>query len=173
MIRARISPSRAAVGTATISIVCAMIRRLSSPVAVCRTTDRDLCSQPTLSRLENAPSLREAIRLSYALVDLWMDTYERAPSMVTLDIDDTVDVVHGRQQLSLFNAHYGEHCSLPIHVYDTARSGPVAVVLRPGKTPSGVEVRAHLRRLVRHIRDAGPTRVSPSGATAIMPAPRR
>jgi hypothetical protein len=28
----------------------------------------------------------------------------------------------------------------------------VAVVLRPGKTPGGVEVRAHLRRLVRHIR---------------------
>ena len=41
-------------------------------------TDRDLCSQPTLSRLENAPCLREAIRLSYALVDLWMDSYERA-----------------------------------------------------------------------------------------------
>lgn len=39
-----------------------------------------------------------------------------------------------------------------IHVYDTERSRPVAVVLRPGKTPSGVEVRAHLRRLVRHIR---------------------
>src|SRR5262252_5479194 len=46
--------------------------------------------------------------------------------------------VHGRQQLSLFNAHYDEHCFLPIHVYDTERSGPVAVVLRPGKTPSGV-----------------------------------
>jgi len=43
-------------------------------------------------------------------------------------------------------------CFLPIHVYDTARSRPVAVVLRPGKTPSGVEVRAHLRRLVRRIR---------------------
>ncbi|BAP82012.1 transposase IS4 family protein (plasmid) [Bradyrhizobium diazoefficiens] len=28
----------------------------------------------------------------------------------------------------------------------------MAVVLRPGKTPGGVEVRAHLRRLVRHIR---------------------
>ena len=119
-------------------------------------TDRDLCSQPTLSRLENAPCLREVIRLSYALVDLWMDSYERAPSMVTLDIDDTVDVVHGRQQLSLFNAHYDEHCFLPIHVYDTERSGPVAVILRPGKTPSGVEVRAHLRRMVRHIRRRWP-----------------
>ena len=32
------------------------------------------------------------------------------------------------------------------------RSRPVALVLRPGKTPSGVEVRAHLRRLVRRIR---------------------
>src|SRR6266702_4154781 len=115
-------------------------------------TDRDLCSQPTLSRLENAPRLREVIRLSYALVDLWMDSYTRVPSAVTLDIDDTVDVVHGYQQLSLFNAHYDERCFLPIHVYDTEKSRPVAVVLRPGKTPSGVEVRAHLRRLVRHIR---------------------
>ena len=124
-------------------------------------TGRDLCSQPTLSRLENAPRLREVIRLSYALVDLWMDSYARAPSAVTLDIDDTVDVAHGRQQLSLFNAYYDEHCFLPIHIYDTERSRPVAVVLRPGKTPSGVEVRAHLRRLVRHIRRRWPaTRIT-------------
>jgi Transposase DDE domain group 1 len=124
-------------------------------------TDRDLCSQPTLSRLENAPRLHEAIRLSYALVDMWMDSYQQAPRAVTLDIDDTVDVVHGRQQLSLFNAHYDEHCFLPIHVYDTERSRPVAVILRPGKTPSGIEVRAHLRRLVRHIRRRWPnTRIT-------------
>ena len=55
------------------------------------------------------------------------------------DIDDTVDVVHGHQQLSLFNAHYDERCFLPIHVYDTATSRPVAVLLRPGTTPSGAE----------------------------------
>ncbi len=30
---------------------------------------RDLCSQPTLSRLENAPRLKEVIRLTHALVD--------------------------------------------------------------------------------------------------------
>ena len=50
------------------------------------------------------------------------------------------------------NAHYDERCFLPIHVDDNERSRPVALVLRPGKTPSGVEVRAHLRRLVRRIR---------------------
>ena len=120
-------------------------------------TGRDLCSQPTVSRLENAPRLRDAIRLTYTLVDAWMDSYPRAPASVTLDIDDTCDVVHGRQQLSLFNAHYDERCFLPIHVYDTDRSRPVAVILRPGKTPGGVEVRAHLRRLVRRIRMRWPT----------------
>jgi Transposase DDE domain group 1 len=115
-------------------------------------TGADLCSQPTLSRLENAPSLKDAIRLTRALVDQWMASYGSEPASVTLDIDDTCDVAHGHQQLSLFNGFYDERCFLPIHVYDTGRSAPVAVVLRPGKTPSGVEVRGHLRRLVRHIR---------------------
>ena len=112
-------------------------------------TGDDLCSQPTMSRWENAPSLREVVRMTYAMIDAYCASYPRPPVAVTLDIDDTVDVVHGHQQLSLFNAHYDERCFLPIHVYETATSRPVAVLLRPGKTPSGDEVRRHLRRLVR------------------------
>jgi hypothetical protein len=118
---------------------------------------RDLCSQPTLSRLENAPRLRDVVRLTDALVAQWIASYARPPASVILDIDDTLDVVHGAQQLSLFNAHYNERCFLPIHAYDTQTGRPVAVVLRPGKTPSGVEVRGHLRRLVRRIRRHWPT----------------
>ncbi len=71
-------------------------------------------------------------------------------------IDDTVDIVHGHRQLSLFNAHHDERCFMPIHVCDTATSRPVAVLLRPGKTPSGQEVRGHVRRLVRRIRSHWP-----------------
>ena len=112
----------------------------------------DLCSQPTLSRWENAPGLREILRLMGVLVDLWCASYATPPAAVTLDIDDTFDAVHGHQQLSLFNAYYDERCFLPIHIYDTATSRPVAVILRPGKPPTGQEVRAHLRRLVRRIR---------------------
>jgi hypothetical protein len=65
------------------------------------------------------------IRLMRAMVDLYCASYPKPPAAVTLDIDDTVDVVHGRQQLSLFNAHHDERCFLPIHVYDTATSRPV------------------------------------------------
>ena len=120
-------------------------------------TGDDLCSQPTMSRWENAPSLREVVRMTYAMIDAYCASYPRPPVAVTLDIDDTVDVVHGHQQLSLFNAHYDERCFLPIHVYETATSRPVAMLLRPGKTPSGDEVRRHLRRLVRRIRSHWPT----------------
>jgi hypothetical protein len=55
-------------------------------------TGKDLCSQPTISRWENAPTLREIIRLTYALVDIWCRSYQKPPKSVVLDIDDTVDV---------------------------------------------------------------------------------
>jgi hypothetical protein len=124
----------------------------------------DLCSQPTMSRWENAPGLREVIRMTYAMVDIYCASYAKPPAAVTLDIDDTVDIVHGHQQLALFNAHYDERCFQPIHVYDTATSRPVAVLLRTGKTPSGPEIRNHLRRLVRRIRHHWPaTRITIRG----------
>jgi hypothetical protein len=69
-----------------------------------------------MSRWENQPSLREVIRLTYAMVDIYCDSYDRPPAAVTLDIDDTIDVVHGHQQMALFNAHYNERCFQPIHV---------------------------------------------------------
>jgi len=78
--------------------------------------------------------------MTYAMIDIYCSSYPRPPAAVTLDIDDTVDVAHGHQQLALFNAYYDERCFLPIHVYESATSRPVAVLLRPGKTPSGDEV---------------------------------
>ena len=111
-----------------------------------------LCSQPTMSRLENAPSKIEIARLMAALVDGFCESYRRAPSSITLDIDDTCDMVHGHQQLSLFNAHYDERCFLPIHIYDAASGKPVAMILRGGKTPSGAEVRTVLKHVIKRIR---------------------
>lgn len=117
----------------------------------------DLCSQPTCSRLENLPDLKTVIRLGRVLVDLWLSSHATPPESITLDIDDTVDVVHGHQQLSLFNGHHDERCFLPIHIYEAETSRPVAMILRPGKTPTGKEIRGHLRRLVRRIRCRWPT----------------
>ena len=113
---------------------------------------RPLCSQPTMSRLENAPSRLEVARMTAALVDVFCRSFAAPPAAITLDIDDTCDPVHGHQQLSLFNAHYDTRCFLPVHVYHVDSGKPVAVLLRPGKTPSGAEIRTLLKHLVRHIR---------------------
>ena len=127
-------------------------------------TGADLCSQPTISRWENAPTLREIIRLTYALIDIWCGSYKAPPRSVILDIDDTLDVAHGRQEMAEWNAHYDERCFLPIHIYDTATGRPVVLILRPGKTPSGVEVRRWLRRLIKRIRQHWPvTRITIRG----------
>src|SRR5262245_47707641 len=59
----------------------------------------DLMSQPTLSRLENAPFWRQLARMGLELIDLFCARFERVPRCIVLDIDDTDDAVHGQQQL--------------------------------------------------------------------------
>src|SRR5690349_13360617 len=117
---------------------------------------RDLCSQPTMCRLENLPSITALKRMMAAMVELFCDSFEQVPRRIVLDIDDTEDRVHGRQELALFHAHYGGYCFLPIHVYEATTGKPVAVILRPGKTPDGAEVALVLRHVIRAIRRRWP-----------------
>jgi hypothetical protein len=46
----------------------------------------DLCPQPTVSRWESAPTLREVMRMTYAMVDIYCASYAHPPCAVTLDI---------------------------------------------------------------------------------------
>jgi hypothetical protein len=115
-------------------------------------TGVELCSQPTMCRLENLPTKTTLIRMMDAMVDLFCDSFEQVPRRILLDIDDTLDRVHGGQQLSLFHAHHDSRCFLPFHIYEAVTGKPVAIILRPGKTPDGAEVALVLRHLVKAIR---------------------
>jgi Transposase DDE domain group 1 len=116
----------------------------------------DLCSQPTMSRLENLPGPTAIKRMMAAMVELFCDSFAEVPRRIVLDIDDTLDRVHGQQHLSLFHAYYDSRCFLPIHVYETITGKPVAVFLRPGKTPDGAEVTLVLRHVIGRIRARWP-----------------
>ena len=109
-----------------------------------------------MSRLENLPTATALKRMMAAMVELFCDSFAQVPRRIVLDIDDTEDRVHGQQQLSLFHAHYDSRCFLPIHIYEAASGKPVAVILRPGKTPDGAEVALVLRHVVRAIRARWP-----------------
>jgi len=111
----------------------------------------DLASQSTISRLENRPNVRSLLRMGRAYIDFYCASFTRVPKQVVLDFDDTFDAVHGGQQLRLFNAHYDEYGFQPMVVFD-GEGRFVTAMLRPAKRPSGREIRAFLRRLLRAIR---------------------
>lgn len=115
-----------------------------------------LCSQPTMSRLENRVSWRTLIRLQAALIDQFCAGWKHVPRRIELDIDDTWDDVHGGQQLAFFNAHYDGYGFLPIHIYEATSGQLVAAILRPGKTPAGQEVKTILKHVIRRIRQHWP-----------------
>ena len=114
-----------------------------------------LCSQPTISRLENLPGPRALLHMARAMIELYCASFRQVPRRIVLDVDDTFDAVHGGQQLRLFNAHYDEYGFQPIVVFD-GQGRPVAAMLRPARRPTGAEARAFLRRLVREIRGHWP-----------------
>jgi Transposase DDE domain group 1 len=114
-------------------------------------SDRELCSQSTISRLENLPDARALLRMGRAMVDLYCESFRQVPKRITLDIDDTFDAVHGGQQLGLFNAHYDEYGFQPIVVFDGGGRF-ITAVLRPAKRPGGKEIKVFLGRLLRAIR---------------------
>ena len=119
-------------------------------------SEEELSSQPTMCRFENAPSRTDLYRLGEALVDLFIDSYKRAPEGIILDLDDTDDETHGHQQLRLFNAFHDMFCYMPMHIYEGKSGKLITAILRPGKRPSGKEIVSILKRIVKKIRDAWP-----------------
>lgn len=94
-----------------------------------RASDRGkaLASSSTLNRLELTPPdaaakdrykkivyREEAIEA--LLVDLFLDSFKRAPKEIVLDFDATDDPVHGSQEGKFFHGYYRCYCYLPLYV---------------------------------------------------------
>ena len=80
---------------------------LKLAIGRCPETGTPLASQSTISRLENVPTKREALRLTAALVDQFGQTVTPGASEI-FDIDDTFCAAHGGQQMAFWNAHHDE-----------------------------------------------------------------
>ena len=56
-------------------------------------SDEELCSQSTISRLENLPDTRALLRLGRALIEPYCASFRQVPKRIVLDVDDTFDRV--------------------------------------------------------------------------------
>lgn len=118
--------------------------------------DEALASQPTISRFENGLTRTDLYRISEVFVDVFIQSYSTPPEGIIVDIDDTDDLTHGRQQLTLFNAYHGDNCYMPIHIYEGKSGKLITTVLRPGKRPTGKQIVSIVKRVVKKIRQAWP-----------------
>ena len=124
-------------------------------VGRCPESGEPLASQPTISRLENAPRKVEAARLSAALVDQFCSSVKPGKKEI-LDIDDTFCAAHGGQQLAFWNAHEDERGFSPMHIYHVRSGTPVVAILRSARTPNGSEVRTVIKHVTQRVREHWP-----------------
>lgn len=114
--------------------------------------DGALCSQPTMSRLENHVSHRELYNMGKEFVLQFIRSYKKVPAKIILDFDDSNSNTYGAQQLSLFNNYYGEYCYMPLFVFEGYSGRLVLPLLRPGRVNKRVNVYGLMRRIITEIR---------------------
>ena len=119
-------------------------------------TGEALASQPTMSRFENSISRTTLYRLAKVFADVFTASYEREPEVIVLDFDDTENIVHGNQQLSLFNNYFKEYCFMPLHVYEGLSGKLVTTILKPGKRCNGKQMLSIAKRIISHLRKQWP-----------------
>src|SRR5262249_37694015 len=68
-------------------------------------TDGDLASQPTLSRFENAITIKPLKRLRDVFIDQFIASFDSPPRHLTFDLDAVDDPAHGRQQLTFWHGY--------------------------------------------------------------------
>jgi hypothetical protein len=72
-------------------------------------TDKDLASQPTLSRFENSIAARCLLNLGSWFLKRFVASLSAVPRSLTLDIDVFDDPAHGQQQLTFFHGYYEQY----------------------------------------------------------------
>lgn len=114
--------------------------------------DGDLCSQPTMTRLENHVSHRELYNMGKEFVLQFIRSYKKVPTKIILDFDDSNSNTYGAQQLSLFSNYYGEYCYMPLFVFEGYSGKLVLPLLRPGRVNKRVNVFGLMKRVITEIR---------------------
>ena len=123
-------------------------------------SDKDLPSQPTLSRFENCISRTGLRRMADVFVALFVSRYASEDECrIILDFDATDDETHGDQQFAEFHGYYDEHCYLPLLVTAQVDDGPqelLLAMLRPGSVDAASYVIPVLERLIPRLAKACP-----------------
>lgn len=139
------------------------------PVGKDRIRKRDkgkpLAGKSTLNRLELTPvrankrSRYKKITVSHRAVDafftdIFLQSYDKPPSRIVLDLDATDDPIHGHQLGRFFHGYYKNYCFLPLYIF--CGEHLLCARLRPSDIDASAGSVKELDRIVRQIRSEWP-----------------
>jgi hypothetical protein len=116
----------------------------------------DLASQPTLSRFENAVSIKSLRRLRDVFIDQFIASFDTPPRHLTFDLDAVDDPAHGHQQLTFWHGYYDQNQYLPLAITCANNDPFVMLSLRPGNVPAALGADDDVAYLVTRLRRAWP-----------------
>jgi len=114
--------------------------------------DKELSSQPTMSRLENIVTDRELYKMGEVFLEEFIRSYDKPPKAIILDCDDSNFNTYGDQQGTLFNDYYGEYCYMPLFIFEGQSGKMILPLLRPGRRNKSVNIYKILRRIINRLR---------------------
>ena len=118
--------------------------------------DKDLASQPTLSRFENAIGPRSLVRLQGVLLDQFIASFDEPPRQLTFDIDTFDDSTYGDQQPTFFHGYYGQYQYQPRVITCAENDQVVMAALLFGTASPTLGVIDDLEYLTQRIRAVWP-----------------
>ncbi len=139
------------------------------PSGADRVRERDrgsaLAGKSTLNRLERTPAERneneryKKIRyrpeaIDRLLVESYLETHERSPEEIIIDVDPTDDLIHGNQEGRFFHGYYGDYCYLPLYIF--AGDSLIGARLRESNKGAAKGSIEELERIVGQIRKGWP-----------------
>jgi len=131
-----------------------------------RDRGKALAGKSTLNRLEltpvraNAKSRYKKITLNRQAVqclftDVFIQSHQRPPKRIVLDLDATDDVLHGQQSGRFFHGYYKSFCYLPLYIF--CGEHLLCARLRPSNIDASMGSVKELQRIVGQLRKHWPT----------------
>ena len=124
--------------------------------------EEPLAGKSTLNRLELGTGEKDRYKkitfwkpgIDRLLVKVFIESHQKAPEEIVLDIDSTDLPLHGKQEGRFFHGYYGNYCYLPLYIF--CEDHLLCARMRTADSDAAAGSLVEIERIAGQIREAWP-----------------
>ena len=124
--------------------------------------DRELAGKSTLNRMELGTGEKDRYKkitfwkqgIDELLVNVFVESHQKVPEKIILDVDSTDLPLHGQQEGRFFHGYYDSYCYLPLYIFCGEQI--LCARLRQSNSDAYAGSLVELQRIIAQIRAAWP-----------------